>query len=171
MKITLVGPFPPYRGGISMFNHSLGLELEKNHEIHRVSFSLQYPKSFFPGKSQYFDFEGKPSKKLINSINPISWRKTARWINKIQPDAVVFQYWMPFFAPGFTSIAKHVKKKCGAKIIVNCNNIMAHEPKRTDKFMTAKFFSYCDGFMVMSCLLYTSPSPRDKRQSRMPSSA
>ena len=25
--------------------------------------------------------------------------------------------------------------------------------------------------MVMSCLLYTSPSPRDKRQSRMPSSA
>ena len=25
--------------------------------------------------------------------------------------------------------------------------------------------------MLMSCLLYTSPSPRDKRQSRMPSSA
>ena len=24
---------------------------------------------------------------------------------------------------------------------------------------------------VLSCLLYTSPSPRDKRQSRMPSSA
>ena len=26
-------------------------------------------------------------------------------------------------------------------------------------------------YMYMSCLLYTSPSPRDKRQSRMPSSA
>ena len=25
--------------------------------------------------------------------------------------------------------------------------------------------------MLLSCLLYTSPSPRDKRQSRMPSSA
>ena len=25
--------------------------------------------------------------------------------------------------------------------------------------------------MILSCLLYTSPSPRDKRQSRMPSSA
>ena len=25
--------------------------------------------------------------------------------------------------------------------------------------------------LIMSCLLYTSPSPRDKRQSRMPSSA
>ena len=27
------------------------------------------------------------------------------------------------------------------------------------------------GEMGVSCLLYTSPSPRDKRQSRMPSSA
>lgn len=150
MKIVLVGPFPPYRGGISMFNHSLGLELAKNHEIHRVSFSLQYPKSLFPGKSQYFDFEGEPSEQLINSVNPVSWRKTARWINKIQPDAVVFQYWMPFFAPGFTSIAKQVKRKCGTKIIVNCNNITAHEPKRIDQLMTANFFRYCDGFMVMS---------------------
>ena len=27
------------------------------------------------------------------------------------------------------------------------------------------------GTIIHSCLLYTSPSPRDKRQSRMPSSA
>ena len=29
----------------------------------------------------------------------------------------------------------------------------------------------CKVFIGMACLLYTSPSPRDKRQSRMPSSA
>ena len=37
-----------------------------------------------------------------------------------------------------------------------------------------KYFSYCFIFfftMNTCCLLYTSPSPRDKRQSRMPSSA
>ena len=28
-----------------------------------------------------------------------------------------------------------------------------------------------DGYQYDPCLLYTSPSPRDKRQSRMPSSA
>ena len=28
-----------------------------------------------------------------------------------------------------------------------------------------------DGALAWACLLYTSPSPRDKRQSRMPSSA
>ena len=29
----------------------------------------------------------------------------------------------------------------------------------------------CEGLLCYVCLLYTSPSPRDKRQSRMPSSA
>ena len=29
----------------------------------------------------------------------------------------------------------------------------------------------CGGACACACLLYTSPSPRDKRQSRMPSSA
>ena len=32
-------------------------------------------------------------------------------------------------------------------------------------------FGWKDVILLESCLLYTSPSPRDKRQSRMPSSA
>ena len=59
MRIVLVGPFPPLRGGISMFNHSLAETLSNNHEVHRISFSLQYPQILFPGKTQFFDFEGK----------------------------------------------------------------------------------------------------------------
>ena len=36
---------------------------------------------------------------------------------------------------------------------------------------TGKFESVTAVVNIKSCLLYTSPSPRDKRQSRMPSSA
>ncbi len=133
-----------------MFNHSLAETLSKDHKVHRVSFSLQYPKPLFPGKTQYFDFEGKKAKTLINSINPLSWKKTANFINSIKPDLVIFQYWMPFFAPAFSSIAKRIKKICGAQIIVNCNNITPHEQRAMDSLMTAKFFSYCDAFIVMS---------------------
>ena len=45
-----------------------------------------------------------------------------------------------------------------------------HEQKRVDKELAniRKKFRNTD---LSSCLLYTSPSPRDKRQSRMPSSA
>ena len=39
---------------------------------------------------------------------------------------------------------------------------------RLQNFPIAIYYSF---IMFVSCLLYTSPSPRDKRQSRMPSSA
>ena len=40
-----------------------------------------------------------------------------------------------------------------------------------DRDLTAPPGSPADGDRYIVCLLYTSPSPRDKRQSRMPSSA
>ena len=41
--------------------------------------------------------------------------------------------------------------------------------KFASEFNCEKFGTYED--VISDCLLYTSPSPRDKRQSRMPSSA
>ena len=38
-------------------------------------------------------------------------------------------------------------------------------------FYSAKYVKHRVNRNVYNCLLYTSPSPRDKRQSRMPSSA
>ena len=43
----------------------------------------------------------------------------------------------------------------------NHKNLTSYEADLTDKDQTKN----------IACLLYTSPSPRDKRQSRMPSSA
>ena len=42
------------------------------------------------------------------------------------------------------------------------NNVLYHYPIHREKLIIGKF---------CSCLLYTSPSPRDMRRSRMPSSA
>ena len=41
-----------------------------------------------------------------------------------------------------------------------------------NKTLTAQLYSeFCDFFPNNACLLYTSPSPRDRTRSRMPSSA
>ena len=49
------------------------------------------------------------------------------------------------------------------------------EPERGTNMLDtgAPFYDVyeCNDGLYISCLLYTSPSPRDKRQSRMPSSA
>ena len=43
--------------------------------------------------------------------------------------------------------------------------------KSDDKKKGKKFADEIFNILILICLLYTSPSPRDKRQSRMPSSA
>ena len=63
-------------------------------------------------------------------------------------------------------------------------SIIAKEPTGSFDSLIEKLARYCgkeglslsvevfaEGYEPMVCLLYTSPSPRDKRQSRMPSSA
>ena len=46
------------------------------------------------------------------------------------------------------------------------------DPQGFGEFVVGKYFSFLPGDPVLwTCLLYTSPSPRDQRGSRMPSSA
>ena len=47
------------------------------------------------------------------------------------------------------------------KLIMNGKNIIEHFYENNKKW----------GYLFQSCLLYTSPSPRDAHESRMPSSA
>ena len=49
--------------------------------------------------------------------------------------------------------------------------IVQHDIKRVVAYSTLSQLGYMTVALGASCLLYTSPSPRDKRQSRMPSSA
>ena len=150
MRIVLIGPFPPYRGGISMFNHSLSNQLAKDNDITRISFSRQYPNFLFPGKSEYDDFKDNGSLRIIDSLNPFSWKSSANEIIKKQPSLIIFQIWNPFFAFCFSAIIKNIKKKCNAKIIFICNNILPHERFIGDYFLTKKLFKLADGFIVMS---------------------
>ena len=49
--------------------------------------------------------------------------------------------------------------------------IMSHDSDLGDLLYLRIWIDNAGGDWYLSCLLYTSPSPRDKRQSRMPSSA
>mgnify|MGYP001158616553 FL=1 len=152
MKIVVVGTFPPYRGGISNFYQTLFERLSQNHNVTAINFSLQYPSILFPGKSQYdnnlkSDFK---IERIINSINPITWKKAATKIIDIKPDIVIFKYWMPFFAPSFGSIIRDVKKSTNIKSLVICDNIIPHESRFFDNILTKYFFKYIDYFIVMS---------------------
>ena len=153
MKIVLVGPFPPFRGGISDLNVALAHHLSKKYEIHPINFTTQYPKVLFPGKTQFKKGASAlevDSIRCLSSINPFSWRKTANKIIDLEPDLVLFSFWLAFFAPAFSGVAKKIKKYLDATIMVVCHNIIPHEEHLLDTRLTKRFFGFIDSFIVLS---------------------
>lgn len=152
MRISLIGPFPPFRGGISDFNSALFNELDKSHDLQVINYSTQYPKLLFPGETQYKEkVEGVfQSERILSSINPLTWRKTANTIIEFRPDIIVIHYWMPFFAPALRKISVLLKKHIDIKIIVICHNLIPHENWNFSQYFTKIFLNNIDRFIVMS---------------------
>ncbi|MFQ6678157.1 MAG: glycosyltransferase [Fidelibacterota bacterium] len=153
MNIVIVGTFPPFRGGIANFYHTMAEKLSVNHQVTALNFTTQYPNSLFPGKSQFSESQKKAkysTVRLLSSTNPLSWKKTAKRIIELQPDLIIFKYWMPFFAPAFGSVLKKVKRKLQIKALVVCDNILPHESRLLDESLTKYFLNNVDFFMVMS---------------------
>ncbi|MDR2621058.1 MAG: glycosyltransferase [Dysgonamonadaceae bacterium] len=152
MKVAILSPFYPYRGGIAQFSMSLYRALEKEHEVKVFSFSRLYPGFLFPGKTQFVEGGeatiSVPSERILDSINPFSYEKTAKAIGKYQPDVLVIAYWMSFFAPAYGHIAHKLRNK--TCIIALVHNAIPHEPKFYDKPLSKLFFNRVDGFMVLS---------------------
>lgn len=156
MKICLVGPSYPYKGGISHYNTTLCNELSRKHDIFLISYKRQYPSFLYPGKEQISkDSKIKLDKTInceyiIDSINPLSWLKTYLIIKKEHPDLVIFQWVHPFFASVFFTITSLLKKSTNAKILFICHNVLPHERTKIDKFLTKIAFKNVGYFIVHS---------------------
>ena len=152
MKITIVGPAHPYRGGIAKFNEVLAHNLIlAGHDVDIVSFTLQYPSLLFPGKTQYSDVPAPNIEisRQINSINPLSWSKTAKNIAEKKPDLVIVRYWTPFLAPALGSIVRGLKKR-DVKVVALTDNIVPHEEHFYDHALTNYFLKSVDKVVYMS---------------------
>jgi len=153
LKRIIIGPAYPFRGGISESTQALQNFFNKNGEVSRiVSYSLQYPKFLFPGKEQIMtDLEANSDNtfNLINTLNPISWFNTAKWIVKENPDYVVIRYWHPYFSICLSVIARILRKK-SIFTVSWIDNVLPHESVPFQSYLSSLFLKSCDAFVVMS---------------------
>jgi len=151
MKIALLSAFYPYRGGIAQFSGMLYRALEEEHEVKAYTFSRQYPNFLFPGSSQFVteDDNADPieTERLLDSTNPATFGKTARRINREQPDVFISQYWMTFFGPSIGGVQKRLKN---TKRISILHNVIPHEKRFFDKWANRRFLKHSDAFVVLS---------------------
>lgn len=154
LKIVIVGPAYPFRGGLAAFNERIAQEyIQQGHKVEIETFTLQYPSFLFPGKTQ-FSSEPAPDnleiQRSVNSINPISWFNVGKKIRNKNPDIVIIKFWIPFMAPCFGTIAKIIKKNKKINLISIIDNIVPHEKRIGDRWLANYFVKNIDGFIAMS---------------------
>jgi len=150
--IALIGPHPPYRGGIAHFTERVGSGLRAvGASVVPVSFKRMYPSVLFPGRSQFESVVPgtEPSLDWIDSLNPMSWTHAAREIARRDAAAAVFMYWMPFFSPAFTRIARRLAST-GVPSLGIVHNAIPHERHFADAYLSARFFRACRSLIVLS---------------------
>ena len=151
-RIALVGPLHPWRGGLAQYLQFLGEALQRHAQVNAVTFTRQYPGVLFPGTTQ-FDLDAPRPKFLtmpmLDSINPVTWRRTAAQLERWTPGAVVLKWWMPFVGPAFASSVGPLRKR-GTRVVLVCDNLVGHEPRVFDHAFTDWMMRNSDGYLVMS---------------------
>jgi len=158
VRIVLIGPAYPLRGGIAQYNTSLARAFAAaGDQVLVISYARQYPRLFFPGTTQE-DLGGESfgieAEHLVDSINPLNWPKVARRIAGFKPDLVVVQWWQPFFGPAVRGIVRNLKASHQVPVVLLCHNLLSHEkysfPFRgiLERQLAKTGFSWVDGFLV-----------------------
>ena len=153
-KIVIIGPAYPYRGGNSLYVSFLYDLLKVKFGVTIVNYKLLYPSILFPGTTQN-DTSGHvikevKSTRLINSVNPFTWFKAAKFIKAQNADIVIFDWWNPFFGPSHRVISSLIKKHYRNKIVFITENVISHEARFVDRLLTNIGLKNADAFVALS---------------------
>src|SRR5215475_10829821 len=131
MRICLIGPSYPFRGGLAHYTTILYRHLRMRHQVSFYAFKRQYPKWLFLGKTDR-DISEVPLQEsevqnILDSMNPFTWLDVYRKIMQQSPELVIIPWWTSFWTPHFWAITTLIKRFSAAKILFICHNIVDHE--------------------------------------------
>ena len=166
MKLVLIGPVYPFRGGIAHYTTVLRGELAAHgHDVLLISFRRQYPQWLFPGKT-----DRDPSAKalpapgavyILDLLNPFTWLEAARAIRAFRPQRVVLQWWQAVWAPAWLTI-EAAQKLSRTPVTVICHNVLPHERRFWDRPLARAVLGLADRALAQSA------SERDDLRSLLP---
>src|SRR4051812_1206591 len=111
MRIALVGPTHPFKGGVAAHTTQAAHALAAaGHEVRFVSWQRLYPGFLYPGEQTVGDggadvplFE--PVERVLRWDRPLGWRSVGRSLGATQ-DLVVLVAVVPFQVPALLTIAR-----------------------------------------------------------------
>lgn len=154
MRVAIVGPTHPFRGGIAHHTTLLYRRLRERHDVRFYAFRRQYPMWLYPAATDR-DPSARPLAEpgvehVLDSLNPLSWLDTARRIRRFAPDVLVVPWWVAFWAPQTITITRLARRGGHTQVLFICHNVVEHESSLPRRALTRWTLSGGDAFIVHS---------------------
>jgi glycosyltransferase involved in cell wall biosynthesis len=146
VRIALIGPAHPYKGGGARHTTELARWLaEAGHDVVIESWLHQYPVGLYPGGQQTVDVsDGEPfanTRRRLSWRNPFGWWQAGRRLRGM--DLVVFALLIPPQAvpylailTGLQGLRPGARRDAGPRTVVICHNVAPHESRPADQQLT-----------------------------------
>jgi len=154
MRLSVIGPTYPYKGGISQFTTLLVKILrQRNNRVDFMSWNHQYPAFLYPveqkdtASKQNISVDSAP---VLNFYNPFSWIRGAWRVKRHQSDRLIITWITIAHAPVYLVLVGLVRVLTGCRVTHLCHNVISHEPTFADKLLTKLCFGMAHDFIVHS---------------------
>ncbi len=152
MRIAVVGPTHPIKGGVSQHTTVLAQRLvAAGHQVQIVSWLRQYPKRLYRGKQTVDEPEFdlfEPVYRTLSWNSPLSWAR-AGWRLRHDVDLVVFAHITPVQVVPYLAMIK-ILGRHGPTVVIVAHNVLPHERSRVDAIMVARLFNAADRVIAHS---------------------
>ncbi len=150
MRLTLVGPAFPWRGGIPLLATDLAHRLTADgHDVVLRTWSRQGPARLLP--AQRYPLAAPESRVYPTAPEPLSWRNPVHWrrlgrLAAAESEVVVLIHYTTLQAPALHAIAQAAGRT--ARVVLVCANAVPHEPRPGDRALVGRLLRAVDGVLV-----------------------
>jgi len=151
MRIAVVGPTHPIKGGVSQHTTVLAKRLsDAGHDVEIVSWLRQYPKRLYPGTQEVAapEFEPfEPTRRPLSWNRPDTWVRVGRQVRNY--DLVLIAHITPVQVPPYRTLIAAMRGG-RAQVVVISHNVLPHERSRIDKRAVSLLFDAADRVIAHS---------------------